>query len=349
MTELQLSREQEERAIALHEKAVVADMALVGSFACPAPVVGGMSYLDRALAAGLTVAAHTMGDPALSFRGCLAEINQNHRLLRENPDKLLLVTRSEDFGKAKEEGKIGVVLALQNAAQLEDDWVNLLPVLSVLGVRVIQPTYNEVNLLGAGCLEPNDSGLTAYGRQVVGAMNSMGIMVDLSHLGDRTSMEAIDVSQDPVIVSHGNPRALNDSPRNKPDETIRAVAEKGGVICCVAWAPLSETQKGAPTILDFVDHMEYVANLVGIDHVGLGSDINEPARVLPVSHVFGDIYASMLGPYKDKLDSYPEGFSSVNDYPNLTRALVARGYSDSDILKILGGNALRVVAEVWDR
>jgi membrane dipeptidase len=347
--ELQLSKEQEERAMALHSKAIVCDMALVGSFAQPAPIVDGRSYLDRASGAGLTVAAHTIGGALKpNFRVCLADVNLNHRLLRENPDRLLLATRSEDFRRAKEEGKIGLMLAFQNATQLEDDWMNLLPVFHTLGVRMIQPTYNEANLLGSGCLEPVDLGLTAYGRQVVRAMNNLGIVVDLSHVGDRTSLEAIEVSEDPVVVSHGNPRALNDNPRNISDEVIRAVAQKGGVICCIAWAPLSDTGNGSPTILDFVDHMEYVANLVGIDHVGLGSDINEVDRVSPVSASFGEIYSSMVGPYKDKLNSYPEGFASVDDYPNLTRALVARGYSDSDILNILGGNALRVVAEVCD-
>jgi membrane dipeptidase len=321
----------------------------VGSFAQPAPEIDGRSYLDRASAAGLTVAAHTLGGGLKpTFRTCLADVNLNHRLLREYADRLLLVTCSDDVRRAKQEGKVGIVLAFQNATQLEDDWINLLPTFYALGVRVIQITYNEANLLGSGCLEPVDHGVTAYGRQVVQAMNRIGAIVDLSHVGDRTSMEAVQISQHPVIVSHGNPRALNNSPRNKPDEVIKAIADKGGVICCIAWGPVSEISGRVPTVLEFVDHMEYVANLVGIDHVGLGTDINEVDRVIPVSAAFGEIYSSMLGPYQDNLNSYPEGFSSVDDYPNLTRALVARGYTDSDILKILGGNALRVLAEVCD-
>jgi membrane dipeptidase len=350
MKELQLSKKQEDRAMALHKKAIIADMTLTGSFAHPALVVNGKSYLDRALAGGLTVAALTMGQQTPNFRKALEDVNLHHRLLRQEPDKLLLATRSEDFRRAKEEGKIGLVLAFQNATPLEDDWLNLLPVFYALGVRVIQLTYNETNLLGSGWLEPVDIGLTAYGRHVVRAMNSMGVIVDLSHVGDKTAMQAIELSEDPVLMTHANPRALNPSPRNKPDDIIKAVAEKGGVICCVAYAPLCETKKGVhPTIFDFVDHIEYVANLVGIDHVGISSDNNENFRASPIKSSFETIYSFTLGPYKDGLLPFPKEFAFVDDYPNLTRALVARGYSDSDILKILGENVLRVVAKIWDR
>ena len=350
MKELQLSSEQEARAMSLHKKAIVADMALTGSFAFPAPVVNGVPYYERAVAGGLTVAAHTMGDSRPDFREALIDVNLHHRLIAQNPDKFLLVTRSDDFHKAKEEGKIGLVLGFQNATPLGNDWLNYLPAFHALGVRVIQLTYNETNLLGSGCQEPVDIGLTGYGRQVVRAMNQLGMLVDLSHVGDRTCMETIEVSQDPVVLSHANPRALNSNSRNKPDEIIKAIAAKGGVIGCVAWAVLASTKEGVyPTVFDYVDHIDYLVNLVGIDHVMVGSDINENLRSLPVKSTFETIYSFMLGVYGNTPGPATTGFASVEEFPNLTRALVKRGYSDSDILKIWSGNAIRVAKQVWDR
>ena len=348
LKELQLSNEQEARAMSLHKKAIVADMSLTGSSAHPVLPRNGKTYYERMTAAGLTIASHTLGHAEPDFHNGLEDANIHNRLVAQNPDKYMLVTRSEHFRQAKEEGKIGLVLTFQNATQLEDDWLNYLPVFHALGVRVIGPTYNTTNLLGSGCLEPVDNGLTGYGRQVIRAMGHIGMLVDLSHTGDRTCRETLEVAQDPVLLTHANPRALNASPRNKPDDILKAVAASGGVVGVVAWNVLCMTKPNVqPTILDLADHIDYLVNLIGVDHVGLGSDMNENFDALPVKSNFAEVYGWMMEGVRNMTE--PVGFGSVDDYPNLTRVLVKRGYSDSDILKILGENYMRVAKQVWDR
>jgi membrane dipeptidase len=179
-------------------------------------------------------------------------------------------------------------------------------------------------------------------------MNRYGIIIDLAHTGARTSLDAIEASADPVVISHANPVALNPSFRNKTDELIKALAAKGGVLGLVSWNVLVERAPGKrPTISDYADHIEYAVNLVGIDHVGIGSDINDNFRALPVRSEFEEKYYFMLGAYEDIANAWPDGFAAVEDYPNLTRTLLERGFSDEDILKLWGGNFLRVAEKVW--
>ncbi|MBI4278087.1 MAG: membrane dipeptidase, partial [Armatimonadetes bacterium] len=251
--------------------------------------------------------------------------------------------------RAKAERKLGLMMGFQSAEPLEDDWINTLPVFYRMGIRVIQLTYNERNLLGCGCLEPNDDGLTAYGRQVVGALNGTGVIIDLSHVGQKTAVDAIKASRIPVIVSHANARALTPHPRNLPDDTIKALADAGGVMGAVAWSVICQINPDRPpTLHDFLEHIDYVVNLVGVDHVGIGSDINENFRAMPIPSDFQTQYRFLFKGDPRKVADV-EGFAWLHEYPNVVRGLVARGYSDEDIVKIMGGNFLRVAREAWQR
>ena len=349
MRDLELTSEQQQRADALHQRSIVVDMLWSTNPAEPTPLIDGKNALDRAIDAGLTAANNTLAGANTNFRDAIKEINKVYRLLESEPDKTLLVQTTADIERAKAERKLGIIMGFQNASPLEDDWINTLPVFHKLGVRIIQLTYNENNLLGSGCTEPRDGGLTAYGRQVVRALNRLGIIIDLSHVGQQTAREAIELSEDPVIVSHANTYALTPHVRNLPDDTIKALAAKGGVMGIVAWNVICATRPGVkPSLSDYLDHLDYVVNLVGVDHVGIGSDINENFRAMPIRSDFETRYSYMLTDPSEKAPAV-EGFQWVHELPNVTRGLVARGYSDEDIQKILGGNFLRVARAVWDK
>lgn len=334
----------------LLRKIPIVDMCLSGSFAHPAVHVNGKSLYARAVDGGLTAAVLTLAGERASFRSTMTNVITHWRLAESQSDKFLIVKDVDDIHRAKREGKIGMILGFQNGTPLEDDWLNTLAAFWYLGVRLIQLTYNERNAIGSGCLERNDGGLSAYGLQVVHGMNRYGILIDLAHTGVKTSRDVIDLSADPVVISHANPTALNPSFRNKPDDLIQALAAKGGVIGLVAWNVLVEKAPGKrPTVEDYVDHIKYVVDLVGVDHVGIGSDINDNFRALPVRSEFEEKYHFMLGAYADIANAWPDGFSGVEQYPNLSEAMAARHFSDDDIQKILGGNFLRVAQQVWGR
>src|SRR5207249_2922710 len=173
---------------------------------------------------------------------------------------------------AKRAGKVAVVLQFQGGTPLDYN-ANLVEAFYRLGVRVIQLTYNERNPLGDGCTERTDAGLSDLGVRVIAEMNRLGVAVDLSHVGYRTSMEAIEASAAPVIFSHSNARAVCDSARNLTDDQMRAAAARGGVIGVNAF-PAFVARHQAPTVEHLLDHIEYMVRVVGDDHVGLGFDFS---------------------------------------------------------------------------
>jgi len=176
----------------------------------------------------------------------------------------------------------------------------------------------------------------------------MGIIIDLSHVGMQTSMDAIEMSEDPVLFTHSNVYAISPHVRNLPDEVIKAVAAKGGVIGAVTWEPITARPGKEGVLGDMLDHIDYIVNLVGVDHVGIGSDRNDCMRVMPILSDFEARYAYMIQGQKKRGPGI-DGYDEVEDIINVTRGLVARGYSDEDIKKVLGGNFMRVARKVWDK
>jgi membrane dipeptidase len=266
-------------------------------------------------------------------------------------DMVRLALTTEDIRRAKAEGKIAFVVSIEGAAMIENE-VDRIDVLYGMGMRSLGICYSEGNSLGAGLKEPRHYGLTAFGRRAVERMNRLGIAIDVSHANDQTSLDTIEASAQPVFITHAGARALWDTPRLKPDDIIRACAEKGGVIGIEAAPHTTITRNNLThSIESYMEHFEYCVDLVGIDHVAFGPDA-----------LFGDHVglhnalreALSLGASKGNQPyptvEYVDGIENPAEaFPNIVRWLVTHGYSDEDIAKVMGGNIMRVLDQVWVR
>ena len=253
---------------------------------------------------------------------------------------------ADDILQAKKDGKTAVFLGWQNASPIEND-LDRLQLFYDLGIRIIQVTYNERNLLGNGCYERVDDGLSNFGLDAISIMNQLGILIDLSHVGDRTTLETIDASEKPVAFTHCNARSFVDHVRNKPDDALNALVEKGGVVGANAWP--SFLSKGYESTLDdYVDAIDDLVERVGIDHVGMGTDFCQDQPYSFFQYLFAQ-QGKKIRPMPLSIPDphyHPHGFSGPDEMPDLAGALVDRGYSDEDIAKVLGGNFLRLFKEV---
>ncbi|MFQ5690868.1 MAG: dipeptidase [Gemmatimonadota bacterium] len=259
-------------------------------------------------------------------------------LERESELPIRLVRTTKELRGAKKRADIGVVLHIQGTDPLDGD-LELLTAFHRLGVRVVQLTYNEANRLGDGCLESRDAGLTSFGEEVIGRLVDLGIVVDISHAGIRTSLEAVAAAKMPVVATHANARAVCDHPRNLTDEQIRSVAGSGGVIGLCAF-PAFVSEK-APTLDDLVDHAEYIGDLVGPEHLGLGLDFAEEDEEDYDFYGYDERY------YPRPPWVYPTGIRSFSDLPNVAEALLGRRFTEDEVRGILGENFLRVFRLVW--
>ena len=216
-----------------------------------------------------------------------------------------------------------------------------------LGVRVIQLTYNTQNLVGSGCWESRDSGLSDYGRDVIDLMNELGILVDLSHVADVTSADAVAHSKKPVAYTHCFPNALMEHPRNKSDEMLKLVADKGGFVGVVAYTPFMP--KGdASTVEDVLDGFEHMINVVGEDQVGIGTDFTQGQDTAFFQYLRSDKgFGRSLTMSMAKRPDNPKGLDGPSEYVNLTEAMMKRGWSEKRIRKVLGENWLAFLEEVW--
>lgn len=305
--------------------------------------------------AGVTAISITLGDLTEQAPGpktAVHDLASWTRRFDECEDLFVKVKRTEDIRLAHRTGRVGIILNFQNLAYIEGD-LDKLTLFHALGIRIAQPTYNNQNLLGSGCTERVDSGLSYFGVDVIHRMNELGIAVDLSHSGPATTADAISVSRRPVICSHVGVRALTDNPRNKTDDQLRAVAATGGYIG-ICTLPLFLAPRGRARLEDFLNHLEHAIEVVGVDHVGIGTDwlgSDVPPGLQAILDKATD--SAGLGLRGDPEFAYSmsmkvEGAEGWSDWPNLTRGMVARGYSDSDIQKILGGNFLRVMDAIWE-
>jgi membrane dipeptidase len=265
-------------------------------------------------------------------------------------DLVYVAGRYDDLLRAKPSGRIAFVAWLEAATAIENE-IDRVDVLYGLGVRGMGITYSEANTLGSGLREKNDSGLSDLGRAVVKRMNRLGMTIDIAHCGDRTGLEVIEASEKPITVTHAGARTLWGTRRMKNDETIKALAAKGGVIGVEAAPHTTLTQKHPKHSLESVmEHVAYCVDLVGVDHVGLGPDTLFGDH-LGLHHAFavqlslaairdsGPSYTQV--PYVDGMENPGEAMR------NAVRWLVKHGYSDTDIARIAGGNALRVLKETW--
>jgi len=255
------------------------------------------------------------------------------------------VTRVADILAAKQENRVGIIFGFQNASPIEDD-LNLVEVFYRLGVRVIQIAYNDLNYVGAGCYERHDVGLSQFGVDLVKEMNRLGMVIDLSHVGYQTTMEAIEVSQDPVWFSHANPMALREHCRNKTDEQVKALVAKGGVVGINIFPPFLKRGYDS-TLEDVMDVVDYWVRVAGVGHVSLGLDFTENQSEEWFHWLMaGKRRDSTVWPLTLPL-KLPEGITRADEMPNLTQGLMSRGYSEEDIRNIMGGNILSLFQRIW--
>ena len=257
----------------------------------------------------------------------------------------------DDIRRAKENGQIAFIASLEAATAIENE-VDRLDILYGLGIRSSGIAYSEANTLGSGLKEARDGGLTEFGRQAVRRMNKLGIAIDISHSGDQTSMDTIQASEKPIFITHAGARGLWNTKRMKPDEVLKAMAAKGGVIGIEA-APHTTLTKEHPkhSIESFMEHFEYCADLVGIDHVSFGPDTLFGDHV-GLHHYFAKQLSikAAHGTQEFEEVEYVDGIENPAEaFPNIVRWLVKHDYSDGDIAKAIGGNVMRVLEEVWFR
>lgn len=279
-------------------------------------------------------------NPAEDFQVTLEQIGATRVLLRRNAGFTLALS-AEDIRRAKKEGKEAVMFQLE--PQTIGPVLDRVDIGYELGVRCMLLTFNTRNFLGDGCGEKSNSGLSNLGFDVVERMNKVGMLIDLSHCGERTTLDAIEASKDPVLINHAGARTLNPiMSRLKSDEQIHALAEKEGVFG-VSAIPNQLSNVKRQGINDLLNHVDYVVKLAEVDHVAIGLDICFDDHVAFHRTL---IKRLMRGTGQELNADYMEGIESPEEWKNITRGLVSRGYSDQEIEKIIGGNALRIIEQV---
>jgi membrane dipeptidase len=323
----------------IYDRSLVVDGLNVSNWDSPAVYeslsAGGVSAINA------TIAIHE------GYPQAMDNIATWLRRLEERSDTLEQVRSVKDISAAKDSGKTGVILGWQNASPIGDD-LDRLALFHRLGVRIIQLTYNDRNLLGNGCWERTDDGLSNFGLDAVREMNRLGILIDLSHVGDRTTLEAIEVSDQPVACTHANARAFVDNVRNKTDEALRMVAEKGGVIGANAF-PSFLRGGFQSTLDDYVDAIDDLVERVGIDHVAIGTDYTQDQPKEWYDRIMsypGKKLSKRRLEYPDTV-VHPQGIETPDRLSNVARELVKRGYGEDDVEKVLGGNWVRLLGQVW--
>lgn len=327
------------QAQALHDDAIIVDGLQTSLW--------GRPIFEEMRAGGLT-AVNVSTVLWENFREGIDYVSQWKKHLRDNADILRPVRQVSDIAAAKAEGKTGIILGWQNTSPIEDR-LDYVEIFKELGVGIMQLTYNTQNYSGAGYLEETDSGLTGFGREVVDEMNRVGVLCDLSHVGLKTTADTIAYSKGPVCISHCLPSALHDVKRNKPDELFAACAEKGGLIGISLFAPGLKAGNDA-TVEDVLDAMEHVINLVGEDHVGVGTDFSldrpRPSDwLLWANRDKGT--ARTLTEFGSVKINKPLGIRRMTDMPNMTARMLARGWSEATIRKLLGQNWLKLLETAW--
>ena len=262
-------------------------------------------------------------------------------LQSRHPELVRIVTTTQEIREAAAQQQVGVVLGFQNTSPFGQDY-SMVETFHKLGVRIAQLTYNIQNYVGGACYDPNDSGLTRFGSIIVSEMNRVGMLIDLSHVGNKTSLDAIRESQTPVAITHANPLWFADSPRNKPDEVINALVERGGVIEACLYPNVIGGKETSQK--EFSEMIVRLIDQVGVDHVGLGSDCTRN---------WDSDYVSVLRDGRWQPSSgatwpeWPDWFTSPRDFPALANSLSDAGLSDNDLDSVMGENWMRLFDQVF--
>jgi membrane dipeptidase len=293
--------------------------------------------LPRMIASGVDFISLTLASDAESLNDVVRLLARERRVLLSQPERYRLVETADDIEAAKRDGKLAVSFNLQGTNALAGD-LAMVEVFYKLGIRHMLMAYNKKNLVGDGCHERTDSGLSLFGIELVQEMDRVGMIVDCSHTGYRTSMEVMEVCENPVIFSHSNPRALWEHDRNIRDDQAKACAASGGLVGVVGVGIfMGEDDASTPTLLR---QISYYADLIGTEHIGLGLDYVYDIEA--ERQYMANVKSPAHGNY-DKMNSFFE----PEQLPELTEGLLAKGYSEDEVRGILGGNFLRVARQVW--
>jgi membrane dipeptidase len=348
-----LSTNQKDRAKELHNKAIVIDDLempwVLQDKWFPDVLNGGIDVLALDLLVG---AIYDLNEKVFSFVNACKWIDWLYAKIEEN-SHLTLARTASDIRGAKKEKKVAILIATQDMDMIMKeanmpysqpfDW-SLLRTLYRLGLRQGMPCSARGNILASGCIGPRDAGLSYIGVGWVEEMNRLGMIIDGNlEVSVKSALDCAEHSKDPIILSHTNARKMCDNRRNAPDELIKAVAEKGGVIG-VTPVPGYVSSNPNPSLGDLLDHVDYISDLVGVNHIGFGWDhtqgfsSSDQERLTGLSRAAPEIFSRNRG--------VPYVVESLKDTPKFTMGMVARGYSDEEIIGILGGNVLRVYQEV---
>ena len=305
---------------------------------------------------GVTACAVTAWDPHIPLDQALEGLMYWHLVARRYPH-IIIASKAEDIQSAKRNSRAALILASQ-CGDFIGDKLHRIEAFYRLGLRLLILAYSTTNRLCDGSLDRTDGGLTLFGRLVVDECNRLGLILDCSHLGRRSSLEVIERSRQPVVFSHSSAKALADNPRNIDDQQIKACAAKGGVVGLSPWGPMV-LKKGAtqrPTLDDFIEHIDHVAQLLGsTDNIGIGTDMSLGTYPDHSYDPWGEpTYQDVTGAYDKNITAnirsplrMVEGFSNYSEVLNLISRLKKQRYGEADVRKILGGNYLRVFKQVW--
>jgi membrane dipeptidase len=325
-----------ERAAALHAEALVWDNHGCLPFE---DTERWVREIERYAQAGVNVAVLNIGDSDIPLATLTQMAAHIRGFVRQHPDRYVMATSVGAIEEARAAGKLAVALDIEGVFAIGTQ-LSLIELFYDLGVRWMLMVYNRANLAGSGCHDAIDNGLTPLGREIVREMDRVGLVKCCTHTGYRTAREVLEMTQRPTIFSHSNPRALRDHPRNIPDDLIGACGRTGGVVCINGVGIfLGDNDIRVTT---FVDHVEYVANRIGFEHVGLGLD-----------YVFNQKDMDTLLATHENL--WPPGygygpgikFVAPEDLPHVTEEMLRRGFKESDVRGVLGENLMRVAREVW--
>lgn len=286
----------------------------------------------------------TYGGPGLATANGIRAIEFAKQEIEASKEWVMHAKTAEDFRRAKREGKVAFAFHFEGGMPLDGD-LAYVRAFKEMGLSSLGLTWNMRNQIADGIGDRSGSGLSNFGAELVPELNRQRIVIDVSHLSDDGFWDVLELSDEPIIASHSNARALCNHPRNLSDEQIHALSERGGTIGMVFYGPFIDSEK--PSLERLLDHVDHVAKLVGVDHIAAGPDFTD--------YFMDDLPAKLP---KDTLPTQmPSGVSSIAMYPdeiadtsrliNFTRGLVSRGYSDSEVFKILGENVIRVLQRIW--
>lgn len=280
-------------------------------------------------------------------REALSKIGQWYQFFNDNRDIILQVRTGEDILTAKEEGKIGIILGMQNASLFEDE-LALVEVFNQLGLKIVQLTYNNQNLLGSSCYEEADAGLTRFGRNVIAEMNRVGMLIDLSHCGEQTTLDAIEASSRPIAITHANPAWIYPAKRNKSRKVLQALRDNQGILGLCLYPFLIGGSN--TTLQDFCEMVARTVDFMGIEQVAIGTDltINQNDQFLKWMRMGRWTFQEDYGAgSKDQPDwpAWPSWFQNPADFANIVKGLHQNGFHDEEVEAIMGKNWLRFFTE----